>query len=77
MGIQVYLVFLAGVAVGTLLCEIIWSIQSAKGTLKIDTSNPEKDVYRIDIDNLDMLSKRRKLVCKIEHDAILTSQSQE
>lgn len=74
MGLQFYLAFLAGVAFGALISEVIWCIQSARGTLKIDMNNPEKDVYRIDIDNLDVLSKKKKLVCDIEKGVDLSQQ---
>lgn len=77
MGLNVYLAFLIGVVFGSIVTNILWSIQSARGTLKIDPSNPERDVYRIEIDDLDILPKRRKLVCKIEHNVDLSAQSQE
>ena len=74
MGLQIWIAFLAGIALGALISELIWNFQSARGTLKIDTNNPEKDVYRIDIDNLDVLSKKKRLVCNIEKGVDLSQQ---
>ena len=43
-----------------------------KGTLRIDHSNPEKDIYRIEFDNLDDLSKSKKVILKIDNHADLS-----
>ena len=44
----------------------------ARGTLKIDYSDPEKDLYRFEIDDLDDLSKKKRVILNIEHDADLS-----
>ena len=46
--------------------------KSVTGTLKIDSSNPEKDLYRICIDNLDDLRDKKKVILTIEHNADLS-----
>ena len=42
------------------------------GTLYIDTSNPEKDVYRFKIDYLDDLKKKKRIVLKVDKNAKLS-----
>lgn len=42
------------------------------GVLRIDHSNPEKDMYRFEIDDLENLSKKRRIVLKIDHNADLS-----
>lgn len=44
----------------------------AKGTLKIDHSNPTKDVYRFEIKDLDRLNKAKRVRMNIDHNADLS-----
>lgn len=57
-----------------LVIQIVWRIRSASGTLRIDHSNHEKDIYRLEIDNLDDLARKRRVVLKIDHNADLSHQ---
>ena len=52
--------------------HIIFYIINKVGTLKIDHSDPEKDIYRIDINNLDKLSKKKLIILKIDNNADLS-----
>lgn len=61
-----------GVITGSIVTHIIWFIRSAFGTLRIDHSNPEKDVYRFEVNDIDILSKKRQIVLKIDHHADLS-----
>lgn len=62
-----------GVLVGSIISNIIFSIRYWKaGTLRIDHSNPEKDVYRIEIDDLDGLSKKKHVILKVDNNANLS-----
>lgn len=54
--------------------QIVWHYRSASGTLRIDHSNPFKDVYRIEIDDLDKLVKKKRVVLKVDHNADLSQQ---
>lgn len=45
---------------------------TAYGTLRIDHSNPEKDVYRIELGDLDKLKKKRRIELTIDHNANLS-----
>ena len=53
----------------------IWfSMRSIQGTLRIDHSDPEKDIYRLEISNLDLndLSKKKKITLKVDNNADLS-----
>lgn len=52
--------------------DIIFYIINKVGTLKIDHSDPEKDIYRIDINDLDKLSKKKLIILKIDNNANLS-----
>ena len=68
-----YLFAVVGVLVGSIISNIIFSIRYRKaGTLRIDRSNPEKDVYRIEIDDLDGLSKKKHVILKVDNNANLS-----
>ena len=58
--------FLTGGAVAT--CVLYFKID---GTLKIDHSDSKKDVYRIEIGDLDVLPHKKHIVLKVENDANL------
>lgn len=62
---------LAAAFVLGLLIGLIFVYRSS-GVLKIDHSNPEKDVYRFDVDNLDKLSKKRRIVLRVDNNADLS-----
>lgn len=68
-----YLFAVIGILVGLIISNIIFSIRYRKaGTLRIDHSNPEKDVYRIEIDDLDGLSKKKHVILKVDNNANLS-----
>lgn len=39
---------------------------ATEGVLVIDHSNPEKDVYRFEIDDLERLSQKKKIIVRID-----------
>ena len=68
-----YLFVLIGLLVGSIVSNIIFFIRYRKaGTLRIDHSDPEKDVYRIEIDDLDGLSKKKHVILKVDNNANLS-----
>lgn len=71
-----YLLFLAGVLVGSIISSIIQGIRVTYGTLKIDKSNPQADVYRIYLNDLDILSKKKYIRLKIDANADLSQEQQ-
>lgn len=66
-----WLLFLVGIIIGILIA-LLTVLLSNSGTLRIDHSNPEKDLYRFDIDNLDELSRRKRIVLKVDNHADLS-----
>ena len=62
-----------GMAVNTLITLLMCKVHYRKeGVLQIDHSNPEKDVYRFVIDNIDDLSKKKYIVLKVDNNADLS-----
>lgn len=69
-----YVWFLIGVAIGSIISNIIFFSRAASGTLKIDHTNPEKDRYKLVIDDLDLLDKKKKFILKIDNNADLSQE---
>lgn len=67
-----FLWILIGVTIGVILTQIANYLRSAHGTLKIDHSDSNKDVYRLVIDDLEELSKKNYVFLEIDHDADLS-----
>ncbi len=70
MGIWVALAI--GIVVGIAISWIFRKFQTTYGTLRIDHSDPNKDIYRIEIDDLDKLSSKSDVRLKIDHNANLS-----
>ena len=66
------IMLLIGIFTGSLITSIIFFIKSSSGTLKIDHSNPQKDVYRFEIKDLDKLNKKKYVRLKIDNNANLS-----
>lgn len=67
-----YVLYLVVLAVVTVIVRIVQDKIRTAGILKIDHSNPEKDVYRLEIDDLESLSKKHKIVLKVDNRANLS-----
>ena len=57
-----------GMAIYRFLCNKFFT----DGTIKIDSTNLEKDVYRLEINDLDSLKKKKRIVLRIDHHADLS-----
>ena len=68
------LYFTIGVIVGAIGYAICQRMFAAHGTLRIDHSNPEKDVYRFEIDDLEKLNRKAYVELKIDHHADLSQE---
>lgn len=55
-----------GFIFGLLTAAICRGLAKNDGVLRIDQSNPEKDIYRFEIDNLDILPRKKKIVLKVK-----------
>lgn len=68
-----YLFVLIGLLVGSIISNIIFFIRyRTVGTLRIDHSDPVKDVYRIEVDDLDGLIKKKHVILKVDNNADLS-----
>lgn len=69
-----YVLVLLGILLGSIISNIIFYNRSGTGYFRIDSSNPDKDTYRLEIDDLDALNKKNRLILKIDHDAHLSQE---
>lgn len=67
-----YWYFLFGCVFGGLVYSLIVLQFGTSGTLHIDRTDPQKDVYRLDINKLDDLSKARRIVLKVKPNSHLS-----
>lgn len=74
MGIEYFVGFVIGCVVQAIVFCIFKAVSSSFGVLKIDHSNPEKDVYRIVLGDLDNLKKKKYVELKIDHNADLSQE---
>ena len=61
--------------VSSIVTVLIIFLKSAHGTLRIDHSDPNKDIYRLDLDDLDdldVLSRKKQVILDIDHHANLS-----
>ena len=56
--------------IGLMLLYIV--LKTATGTLRIDHTNPTKDVYRFEIDDLDRIKSKKRVVLKVDNNADLS-----
>lgn len=68
------LIFIMGIVFGSIITNLIYLRERTYGTLRIDHSNPNKDLYRFEIDEIEKLSAKEKLVLKIDNSANLSQQ---
>lgn len=66
MSFSIWAIVLTAV-ISSVLTSLFLHLGSAHGTLRIDHSNPEKDIYRIELDNLDDLRKKRVILYVDDH----------
>lgn len=72
MTIEFLITHAISLVLGSIITNLIFYIRSASGTLKIDHTNPEKDVYRIEIDDLDKIDNKKNIVLRIDNNADLS-----
>ena len=66
---------ICGVVVGVVI-SIVWSRAHACGTIEVDCSDPDKDVYRLVVDDLKCLTKKRWIVFKVNRNAHFSREEQ-
>lgn len=67
-----WLWFLVGLVIGSIITVIVMCKLTVSGVLRIDHSNPEKDIYRFDVDDIDRLSKKKRITLSIDNNADLS-----
>lgn len=72
MGMEFWLMFILGFCFGLLGAVVYQQSKTMSGTLKIDHSDPEKDMYLFEIDDLDKLDKKTRVYLKVDHSADLS-----
>lgn len=70
MNIDYVLLFVAGMLIGGIIAVIFR--RKPFGTLRIDRSNPEKDVYKLELGDLDVLAKKKRIVLSVDSHANLS-----
>ena len=74
MSIELFICWVTGIIVGMLLLAVIVGAMSAIGTLRIDMSNPEKDIYRLDVHDLDKIAKKKYIILQVDKNANLSQE---
>ena len=69
---MVWLAALIGATIGTMVTILCNQMLFMHGTLRIDHSNPDKDVYRFEINDLDGIRRKKRITLKIDHNADLS-----
>ena len=69
-----YLILFVCSFASSIVTTIVMYLTSARGTLRIDHSNPEKDLYRIEINNLEDLSRKKRVILDVDNRAILSQE---
>lgn len=67
MEVSIWVVF-ALMVISVVRISIIY-FRNFVGTLRIDRTNPNAEIYKIEIDDLDKLSKRKFIILKIDNEA--------
>lgn len=73
MSLELLITYIVGVLGGSIATNLWFYLKSASGTLLIDRSNELKDVYRIELDTIDDLSTKHRVVLKVDSNADLSS----
>lgn len=68
--VYLILMYILGVATSVIINLIFF--KRTYGMLRIDRSNPEKDLYLIEIDDLEQLTKRKRITLKVDNHANLS-----
>ena len=57
--------FCAGVVLGAAITTVPRLVRTSFGELKIDCSDPDKDLYSIEVGDLDELAKKKRVILKV------------
>ena len=68
-----YFMLVLGLIIGSLVVLIYYRCVTISGVLRIDHSDPDKDIYQINLNSLDDLAKKKRVVLKVDNNAKLNS----
>ena len=66
--------FLAGAICGGIIVNVIFILKTTYGVLRIDHSNPEKDIYRLEINDLEHVSSKKRIALTVDNNANLSQE---
>lgn len=69
---EIIIIFILGALAGGLIVNVFYFRHGTAGVLRIDQSNPEKDVYRFEVYDLDNLPKKKRVLMKVDCSADLS-----
>jgi hypothetical protein len=72
----IWLAILLGTITGAFVVTMWNLFKSGTGTLRIDRTSHERDLYRLEIDDLDNIYKKKTIVLKVDPNADLSDFSQ-
>ena len=72
MTLEIVIAIAIGVLLGSILTGLFYHFSNAHGILRIDNSDPDKKLYRFEIDNLGDLDDVSHVTLKIDHNADLS-----
>ena len=67
-----WLAGIIGAVVGSIVTIIFHHMFFTSGTLRIDRTDPDKEIYRIELGDLNKLSKKRRITLKVDNNADLS-----
>ena len=66
---------MCGVVIGIVI-SIIWSRMHVSGPIEVDCSDPDKDVYRLVVNDLKSLTKKNRIIFKVNRNAHFSREEQ-
>ena len=67
----------SGFVLGVITAVLVFMLFSLGGTLRIDSvSNPERELYRFEVDDIENIGKKKWIILTIDHNANLSAPSQ-
>lgn len=60
-------VFVAGVIVGSIMTQFFFRYKTTKGTMIVDLNNPEKDVFRLELADIDEIPESKHIILDVVH----------
>lgn len=64
-----------GAVIG-IIASAVWSRAHACGIIEVDCSDPDKDVYRLVVNDLKSLTKKRRIIFKVNRNAHFSREEQ-